>query len=88
MLYFGFGFDIREGKPDNDFELFKPDCVTRYRNKRKDFRILAFGVLRAIEKLSRKGVVVDVLGSVLECGDTSAGATGGGDAGTSEHPDQ
>ncbi|KAJ0940091.1 hypothetical protein HanRHA438_Chr02g0079421 [Helianthus annuus] len=41
-----------EGKSNNHFELFKSDYATHYRNKRKEFGILEFGVLRAIDKLS------------------------------------
>ncbi|MFS7888937.1 hypothetical protein Hanom_Chr00s000002g01600851 [Helianthus anomalus] len=33
---------IVSGKPDNDFELFKSDCATHYRNKRKEFGLLEF----------------------------------------------
>ncbi|MFS8008464.1 hypothetical protein Hanom_Chr14g01273081 [Helianthus anomalus] len=76
------------GKPDNDFKLFKEDCVGHYRNKHKEFGLLEFGVLKAIEKLSQKGVVVDVLRSVLEGGDMGAGATTGGDVGTDGHYNQ
>ncbi|KAF5803630.1 hypothetical protein HanRHA438_Chr06g0282611 [Helianthus annuus] len=50
-----------ENKPDNDFELFKEDCTGTYREKRKAFGLLKIGILKAIEKLSRKGVAVDVL---------------------------
>ncbi|KAM0071157.1 hypothetical protein Hdeb2414_s0001g00021691 [Helianthus debilis subsp. tardiflorus] len=71
-----------ERKANNYFELFKEDCAGHYRNKLKEFGVLEFGVLKAIEKLSRKGVVVDVLCTVLEGGDVGAGATGG-DTGTS-----
>ncbi|MFS8016562.1 hypothetical protein Hanom_Chr15g01370061 [Helianthus anomalus] len=51
-----------EGKPDNDFELFKSQQA---------------------QGLSRKGVAVDVLRSVLEGGDTGVGATTGDGTGTS-----
>ncbi|MFS7888959.1 hypothetical protein Hanom_Chr00s000002g01601151 [Helianthus anomalus] len=34
---------VIDGKPDNDFELFKSDCATHYRNKRKEFGLLEFG---------------------------------------------
>ncbi|MFS7930084.1 hypothetical protein Hanom_Chr04g00339961 [Helianthus anomalus] len=72
---------VLEGKANNYFELFKEDCAGHYRNKLKEFGVLELGVMKAIEKLSRKGVVVDVLRTVLEGGDVGAGATGG-DAGT------
>ncbi|KAM0062405.1 hypothetical protein Hdeb2414_s0004g00147791 [Helianthus debilis subsp. tardiflorus] len=77
-----------EGKLDKDFELFKEDCAGHYRKKCKEFRLLEFGVLKGIEKLSWKGVIVDVLRSVLEGGDTGASATTGGIAGTSGHRNQ
>ncbi|MFS7976078.1 hypothetical protein Hanom_Chr10g00888221 [Helianthus anomalus] len=75
---------VLEERPDHEFELFKTDCGTRFRDKRKEFDHLEFGILKAIEKLSRKGVAVDVLRAVLGDEDTDAGAAAGGGARPSE----
>ncbi|KAF5817971.1 hypothetical protein HanXRQr2_Chr02g0059321 [Helianthus annuus] len=78
---------VLEGKPDNDFELFEEYCNGHYRSKRKEFGLLEFRLSKAIEKLSRKGVAVDVLRFILEGDDTDDSATTGGGAGTSGQRD-
>ncbi|KAF5785179.1 hypothetical protein HanXRQr2_Chr10g0425501 [Helianthus annuus] len=75
---------VLEERSDHEFELFKTDCGTRFRDKRKEFDHLEFGILKAIEKLSRKGVAVDVLRTVLGDENTDAGAAASGGAGPSE----
>ncbi|KAM0071145.1 hypothetical protein Hdeb2414_s0001g00021551 [Helianthus debilis subsp. tardiflorus] len=69
-----------EERSNHEFELFKTDCTTCFCNKRKDFDNLEFGVLKAIEKLSRNGVAMDMLRIVLGDKDADTGAATGGGA--------
>ncbi|MFS7999138.1 hypothetical protein Hanom_Chr12g01162481 [Helianthus anomalus] len=43
---------------DHQFELFKVDCAGNYMAKRQEYEFLEFGILKAIEKLSRRGIAV------------------------------
>ncbi|KAJ0614254.1 hypothetical protein HanIR_Chr02g0060331 [Helianthus annuus] len=63
---------------DYHFELYKEDCDGKYAAKCKDFASLEFAVVKAVEKLARKGNDVALLKKAL--GDDGS-ATGG--AGTS-----
>ncbi|KAM0014015.1 hypothetical protein Hdeb2414_s0039g00735291 [Helianthus debilis subsp. tardiflorus] len=72
----GWKFGYSEGKPaavnkekDYHFELFKEDCDGKYAAKRKDFASLEFDVVKAAEKLARKGNGVALLKKALgKCG--------------------
>ncbi|MFS7966082.1 hypothetical protein Hanom_Chr09g00769701 [Helianthus anomalus] len=71
-------------RPDHTFELHKTYCATRFLDRRQEFHNLEFRILKAIEKLSFKMVVVDVLCIVLGDGGTEGETVAGGGAGPSE----
>ncbi|KAM0039415.1 hypothetical protein Hdeb2414_s0012g00381851 [Helianthus debilis subsp. tardiflorus] len=58
------------------FELYKVDCIANYTAKRQEYEFLEFGIIKAIEKLNRKGIAVETLKKVLEDADTEAGGAG------------
>ncbi|KAJ0463404.1 hypothetical protein HanHA300_Chr14g0515301 [Helianthus annuus] len=58
------------------FELFKVDCSAHYAAKRQEYEFLKFAVVRAVEKLSRKGSAVETLKKAL--GDQDAEAEDAG----------
>ncbi|MFS7956061.1 hypothetical protein Hanom_Chr07g00650121 [Helianthus anomalus] len=53
-------------------KLYKVDCSAHYAAKRQEYEFLEFAIVRAIEKLSRKGAVVETLKKAL--GDQDAEA--------------
>ncbi|KAM0065547.1 hypothetical protein Hdeb2414_s0003g00115981 [Helianthus debilis subsp. tardiflorus] len=61
---------------DHQFELFKVDYTDDYTAKRKEYEYLKFGILKAINKLTRKGVAVETLKKVLQ--DAKAETSGAG----------
>ncbi|KAF5759219.1 hypothetical protein HanXRQr2_Chr16g0738651 [Helianthus annuus] len=61
---------------DDKFELFKVDCVGNYTANCQEYEFVEFGILKAIDKLARRGVVVETLKKVIEDSDAEAG-TGG-----------
>ncbi|MFS7980102.1 hypothetical protein Hanom_Chr10g00935401 [Helianthus anomalus] len=63
---------------DYHFELFKEGCTAKYAAKRREYEFIEFGIVKAVEKLSRKSNAVEVLKKAL--GDQGAD---GGDAGPS-----
>ncbi|KAJ0754792.1 hypothetical protein HanPI659440_Chr09g0350761 [Helianthus annuus] len=63
---------------DHQFELFKVDCKGNYTAKRKEYEYLEFGILKAIEKSTRRGIAVETLKKVLEDADAEAEAGGAG----------
>ncbi|MFS7928952.1 hypothetical protein Hanom_Chr04g00326821 [Helianthus anomalus] len=63
---------------DYHFELYKQDCTAAYTAKRREYEFINFGIVKAVEKLSRKANAIDVLKKAL--GDQG---TEGGDAGPS-----
>ncbi|KAM0050435.1 hypothetical protein Hdeb2414_s0008g00297531 [Helianthus debilis subsp. tardiflorus] len=58
------------------FELYKVDCTANYTAKRQEYEFLKFGIIKVIEKLTRKGIAVETLKKVLE--DTDAETAGAG----------
>ncbi|KAJ0806554.1 hypothetical protein HanPI659440_Chr02g0090711 [Helianthus annuus] len=63
---------------DYHFELYKQDCTAAYTTKRQEYEFIEFGIVKAVEKLSRKANAIEVLKKAL--GDQG---TDGGDAGRS-----
>ncbi|KAJ0770539.1 hypothetical protein HanPI659440_Chr07g0258761 [Helianthus annuus] len=63
---------------DYHFELYKEDCTAAYTAKRREYEFIEFGIVKAVEKLSRKANAVEVLKKAL--GDENPE---GGDAGPS-----
>ncbi|MFS7918653.1 hypothetical protein Hanom_Chr03g00203651 [Helianthus anomalus] len=61
---------------DRQFDLFKIDCTGNYTTKRQKYEFLEFGILKAIEKLTQKGIEVETLKKVLEDVDTETGGAG------------
>ncbi|MFS7990060.1 hypothetical protein Hanom_Chr11g01054371 [Helianthus anomalus] len=61
---------------DHQFELFKVDCTGDYTAKREEYEYLEFGILKAINKLTRKGVAVETLKKVLEDAKSEIGGAG------------
>ncbi|KAM0049591.1 hypothetical protein Hdeb2414_s0008g00287691 [Helianthus debilis subsp. tardiflorus] len=57
---------------DYHFELHKVDCTAKYTAKRQEYEFLKFGIVRAFEKLTRKGIDVDTLMKALEDEDAEA----------------
>ncbi|KAJ0805027.1 hypothetical protein HanPI659440_Chr02g0044951 [Helianthus annuus] len=66
----------QEGTEDEKFELFKEECAANCALKHHEFGFLEFGIVKAIEKLARRGVVVETLKKVLEGGDAGSGGAG------------
>ncbi|KAM0028548.1 hypothetical protein Hdeb2414_s0018g00515191 [Helianthus debilis subsp. tardiflorus] len=67
---------VLEKEKDHQFKLFKVDCVGNYMAKCQEYEFLKFGILKAIEKLSRRGIAVETLKKVLQ--DTDAATVGVG----------
>ncbi|MFS8001814.1 hypothetical protein Hanom_Chr13g01194761 [Helianthus anomalus] len=63
---------------DYHFELYKQDCTAAYTAKRREYEFIEFGIVKAVEKLSRKANAIEVLKKAL--GDQEPE---GGDAGPS-----
>ncbi|KAF5810490.1 hypothetical protein HanXRQr2_Chr04g0170111 [Helianthus annuus] len=53
------------GEKDYHFELFKEDCSGKYAAKRREYEFIEFGVVKAVEKLSRKADAVAFLKKAL-----------------------
>ncbi|MFS7893991.1 hypothetical protein Hanom_Chr00s001272g01678281 [Helianthus anomalus] len=65
---------------DYHFDLYKEDCGAVYAAKRRDYEFVEFGIVKAVDKLSRRANAIEVLKKAL--GDEGH-ETGG--AGTSHH---
>ncbi|KAJ0590032.1 hypothetical protein HanRHA438_Chr04g0188891 [Helianthus annuus] len=50
---------------DYHFELFKEDCTGKYAAKRRDYEFIEFGIVKDVEKLSRRGNAIEVLKKAL-----------------------
>ncbi|KAJ0715806.1 hypothetical protein HanPI659440_Chr13g0505621 [Helianthus annuus] len=50
---------------DYHFELYKENCTSAYAAKRQEYEFLEFAIVRAVEKLSRKGGAVETLKKAL-----------------------
>ncbi|KAJ0435245.1 hypothetical protein HanIR_Chr17g0891201 [Helianthus annuus] len=61
---------------DYQFELYKVDCIANYTAKRQEYEFLECVIIKAIEKLTRKGIVVETLKKVLEDTDAETGGAG------------
>ncbi|KAJ0678185.1 hypothetical protein HanOQP8_Chr12g0444971 [Helianthus annuus] len=61
---------------DHQFELFKVDWTGNYTAKRQEYEFLEVGILKAIEKLTRKGIVVENLKKVHEDADAETDGAG------------
>ncbi|KAL9991768.1 hypothetical protein Hdeb2414_s1257g00999891 [Helianthus debilis subsp. tardiflorus] len=58
------------------FELHKVDCSAKYTAKCQECEFLEFGIVRAVEKLSRKGAAVETLKKALEDQDAETDGAG------------
>ncbi|KAJ0706060.1 hypothetical protein HanPSC8_Chr09g0355131 [Helianthus annuus] len=52
-------------KKDYHFELYKEDCTAAYATKHQEYEFLEFAIVRAVEKLSRKGGAIKTLKKAL-----------------------
>ncbi|KAF5798764.1 hypothetical protein HanRHA438_Chr07g0307111 [Helianthus annuus] len=66
---------VVNNEKDYHFELYKEDCTAKYAAKRQEYEFIEFGIVKAVEKLSRKANATEVLKKAL--GDQG---TDGGDA--------
>ncbi|KAF5789635.1 hypothetical protein HanRHA438_Chr09g0385611 [Helianthus annuus] len=69
---------VVKNEKDYHFVLYKEDCTAKYTAKRQEYEFIEFGIVKAVEKLSRKANAIEVLKKAL--GDQG---TDGGDAGLS-----
>ncbi|KAJ0781476.1 hypothetical protein HanPI659440_Chr06g0249751 [Helianthus annuus] len=69
---------VANNEKDYHFELYKQNCTAAYSAKRQEYEFIEFGIVKAVEKLSRKANAIEVLKKAL--GDQG---TDGGDAGPS-----
>ncbi|KAM0032430.1 hypothetical protein Hdeb2414_s0016g00474921 [Helianthus debilis subsp. tardiflorus] len=56
---------VVNNEKDYHFELFKEDCTAKYAVKRQEYEFIEFGIVKAVEKLSRKANAVEVLKKAL-----------------------
>ncbi|KAF5773756.1 hypothetical protein HanRHA438_Chr13g0602931 [Helianthus annuus] len=61
---------------DDKFELYKVDCAGNYTAKRQEYKFIEFGILKAIKKLTRRGIAVETTMKVLEDNDAETGGAG------------
>ncbi|KAJ0550522.1 hypothetical protein HanHA300_Chr07g0246421 [Helianthus annuus] len=61
---------------DYHFELFKEDCTGKYAAKRHDYEFVEFGIVKAVEKLSRRGNAIEVRKKALGDSGPDGGETG------------
>ncbi|KAJ0762438.1 hypothetical protein HanOQP8_Chr04g0161361 [Helianthus annuus] len=61
---------------DYHFELFKEDCNAKYAVKRRDYEFVEFGIVKAVEKLSRRGNAIEVVKKALGDSGPDGGETG------------
>ncbi|KAJ0539207.1 hypothetical protein HanRHA438_Chr08g0354761 [Helianthus annuus] len=70
----------RAAAPTNEkvdhFELHKVDCSANYAAKCHEHEFLEFAIVRAVEKLYRKGVAVETLKKALEDQDAETDGAG------------
>ncbi|KAJ0502481.1 hypothetical protein HanHA300_Chr11g0413431 [Helianthus annuus] len=59
---------------DYHFELFKEDCTGKYAAKRRDYEFVEFGIVKAVDKLSRGANAIEVLKKALGDSGTEGGA--------------
>ncbi|KAM0062301.1 hypothetical protein Hdeb2414_s0004g00146521 [Helianthus debilis subsp. tardiflorus] len=69
---------VVNNEKDYHFELYKEDCTAKYAAKRQEYEFIEFGIVKAVNKLSRKVNAVEVLKKALGDEDRE-----GGDAGPS-----
>ncbi|KAJ0935267.1 hypothetical protein HanRHA438_Chr03g0117101 [Helianthus annuus] len=50
---------------DYHFELYKEDCAGTYAVKRHDYEFIEFGIVKAVDKLSRRANAIEVLKKAL-----------------------
>ncbi|MFS7939163.1 hypothetical protein Hanom_Chr05g00448511 [Helianthus anomalus] len=61
---------------DYHFELYKQDCTAAYTAKRQEYELIKFGIVKVVEKLSRRTNVVEVLKKALGDQGTEGGGAG------------
>ncbi|KAM0036073.1 hypothetical protein Hdeb2414_s0014g00421941 [Helianthus debilis subsp. tardiflorus] len=59
---------------DYHFELYKEDCAGSYAAKRHDYEFLEFGIVKVIDKLSRRANAIEILKKALGDSRTKGGA--------------
>ncbi|KAJ0780472.1 hypothetical protein HanPI659440_Chr06g0238141 [Helianthus annuus] len=65
-----------DNEKDYHFKLYKVDCTANYTAKRQKYEFLEFGIVKAIEKLTRKGNSMETLKKALEDGGAETGGAG------------
>ncbi|KAJ0587512.1 hypothetical protein HanIR_Chr04g0164051 [Helianthus annuus] len=65
---------VVNNEKDYHFELFKEDCFGKYATKRREYEFVEFGIIKAVEKLSRKANAVEFLKKALGDSGTEGGA--------------
>ncbi|KAJ0428209.1 hypothetical protein HanRHA438_Chr17g0799831 [Helianthus annuus] len=59
---------------DYHFELYKEDCAATYAAKRRDYEFLEFGIVKAVDKLSRRANAIEILKKALGDSEAEGGA--------------
>ncbi|KAJ0876162.1 hypothetical protein HanPSC8_Chr11g0485271 [Helianthus annuus] len=59
---------------DYHFELFKEECTGKYAAKRRDYEFVEFGIVKVVDKLSRRANAIEVLKKALGDSGTEGGA--------------
>ncbi|KAM0008963.1 hypothetical protein Hdeb2414_s0100g00793211 [Helianthus debilis subsp. tardiflorus] len=67
---------VASGEKHYHFELFKEDCSGKYAAKLHEYEFVEFGVVKAVEKLSRKADAVAFLKKALGDEGHEAGGVG------------
>ncbi|MFS7947315.1 hypothetical protein Hanom_Chr06g00546831 [Helianthus anomalus] len=56
---------VVNNEKDYHFELYKEDCTAKYTAKRQEYEFIEFGIVKVVEKLSRKANAIEVLKKAL-----------------------
>ncbi|KAJ0858565.1 hypothetical protein HanRHA438_Chr13g0602401 [Helianthus annuus] len=56
---------VANNEKDYHFELYKQDCTVACTAKRREYKFIEFGIIKAVEKLSRKDNAIEVLKKAL-----------------------
>ncbi|KAM0009968.1 hypothetical protein Hdeb2414_s0083g00782151 [Helianthus debilis subsp. tardiflorus] len=59
------GRQLQIKKKKYHFELYKQNCTAAYTAKRQEYEFIEFGIVKAVEKLSRKANAIEVLKKAL-----------------------
>ncbi|MFS7902358.1 hypothetical protein Hanom_Chr01g00010371 [Helianthus anomalus] len=66
---------VMNNEKDYHFELFKEGCAAKYAAKRRGYEFVEFGIVKGLEKLSRRGNAIEVKKALGDLG-PDGGETG------------